>query len=187
MCLCISFRNATVRICKSYQWKDDTQGKAKMFTNQWARQNIFISVVRTTNQIKKETLWLTPPLLPFSQLIWCWSEIHLCKYSQAINWTMNILSSKAHIPARVFSSLSHISEGKTFMKDIKECPCTAGTALFPYDWRSSDCLCKILAALLHAEKKKQSDSILFMSRTFESELGCTYTSLCNHCSGLIRR
>lgn len=80
-------------------------------------------------------------LLPFIQLIWCWSEIHFCKYSQAINWTMNILSSKAHIPAGVFSSLSNISEGKTFMKEITECLCSAGTALFPGDWRSNDSVC----------------------------------------------
>lgn len=48
-------------------------------------------------------------------------------------------------------------------------------------------VCEILAALLHAEKKRQSDSMLFMLRTFRSELGCTFTSLFNHCSGLIER
>lgn len=54
---------------------------------------------------------------------------------------MNILSSKAHNPAGVFSSsLSNISEGKTFMKEIKECPSSAGAALFPYDRRSNGCV-----------------------------------------------
>lgn len=145
-------------------------------------------MIQTTNQIKKETLWWAPPFLPFIQLIWCWSEIHFCKYSQAINWTMNILSSKAHIPAGVFSSLSNISEGKTFMNEIKERPYSAGTALFPYDWRSNDSV-SARSWLLSCLQRKRGAPIPCYLCWEHSGVSCAVlsTSLFNHCSGLIER
>ena len=47
--------------------------------------------------------------------------------------------------------------------------------------------CEILAALLHGEKKGQSDSHYLCSGMFGSEWGCRFTSLCNDWSGSTKR
>lgn len=89
---------------------------------------------------------------------------------------MNILSSKAHIPAGVFSSsLSNVSEGKTFMKEIKECPCSAAL-LFSHMTGEVMAVCEVLAAL-HAENRGSQIPAIYTWEHWGVNGGCRFTSV----------
>lgn len=110
-----------------------------------------------------------PPLLRFIQLIWSCSEIHFYKYSQAINWTMNILSSKAHIPAAVSAAASAtFLRGRPLWRRLRSAR-VRQALLFSHMTGGVMAVCKILAALLRAEKKGRSDLHHLCSGAFASE------------------